>query len=88
MSLWNIIGEILLFRWLFKSSSNDTHGHNTSYQSDIKPTDRHSYISDDSDDLDDFMTHHNKYGDYDHGSYQSYDDFHEEQDDYDMFDDF
>ncbi|WP_305483349.1 hypothetical protein [Paramuribaculum intestinale] len=87
MSLWNYIGEFLLFRWLFGS-----HEHNETKRdlSDKSASFGNKDIIDDNDTHTGFgRSHDNSYSRYDNRDYgysQSYDDFHDEQDDYDMMD--
>lgn len=87
MSFWNIIGDNLLFRWLFGFHKHDEPKRclrctSSSFgNKDIIDDNTHTSVG---------SRHENSYSRYDSHDYcytQSYDDFHEEQDDYDMMDD-
>ncbi len=93
MNFWNIIGEILLFRWLFGSHrrhetdddmSDLTFGRNDRnlFEDNYMPFGSGSHHS---------HTHnnhtHNDFGHNNHSYNQSFDDFDDEHDDYDMMDD-
>lgn len=88
MSLWNYIGEFLLFRWLFGS-----HKHKETKRdlSDTSNSFGNKDIFDDTDSHISFGRCHNnsysRYDDHDYDYSQSYDDFYDEQDDYDVMDD-
>lgn len=97
MSIWNYIGEFLLFRWLFgnRNKSHNISNYNSVETTDYTPrrVDIEDYITHDLDndlrdmhgsDYDRYHSHNN-YSNY--GGYQSHDDFLDEQDDYDMMDD-
>ncbi len=80
MSLWNYIGEFLLFRWLFGSHEHNETKRDLSDKSASFGNDTHTGFG---------RSHDNSYSRYDNRDYgysQSYDDFHDEQDDYDMMD--
>lgn len=97
MSIWNYIGEFLLFRWLF---GNRDKSHNVSNSHSVDTADCtpqcvniEDYIANDlDDDLRDMhgsdygrYHRHNGYSNYD--GYQSHDDFIDKQDDYNMMED-
>lgn len=97
MSIWNYIGEFLLFRWLF-GNRNKCHNVGNSHPVDTtyytpRRVDIEDYIANDLDDDlrnmrgSDYGYHrsHKDYSGY--SGYQSHDDFLDEQDDYDMMDD-
>lgn len=97
MSIWNYIGEFILFRWLF---GNRNRSHNVGGSNPINTinyTQRRVDIEDSiANDLEDDLRNirnsdygryhgHNDYSDYD--GYQSHDNFLDEQDDHDMMED-
>lgn len=88
MKLWNYIGELFLFRWLFGSRKHSEPKHNVS---DTPSSSANSDFVDDTESYIDYDSRHNNsyshYDDYDYDYSHSYDDFHDEQDDYDMMDD-
>ena len=97
MSIWNYIGEFLLFRWLF-GNRNKCHNVGNSHPVDTtyytpRRVDIEDYIANDlEDDLRNMRgsdySRYNSRNDYsDYGSYQAHNDFLDEQDDYDMMDD-
>ncbi len=98
MSIWNYIGEFLLFRWLFGNRNRShnvegLHPADTTYYTPRR-VDIEDYTANDLDDDlqnmhgSDYGRYHHSHKDYyDYGGYQSHDDFLDEQDDSDMTDD-
>lgn len=81
MSFWNIISEIILFRWLFRSEKK-TDNHYTDRKSHYTK----NHCNDQYDDLDNFEDIYYEKYDQHHDYDRSFDDFCDEQDDYDFFD--
>ena len=88
MSLWNYIGEFLLFRWLFGLGKRDATEHD-SYGSSFRSfrDDFDNHTNPDTGSGSRYDSPYSRYDHHDYGYSQSYDDFHDEQDDYDMMDD-
>lgn len=88
MSLWNYIGELFLFRWLFSSHKHNETKHNLS---DTTASSNNDNMSDDTNSHigygSRYDNNYSRYNNHDYGYSQSYDNFLDEQDDYDMMDD-
>lgn len=98
MSIWNVISDIILFRWLFRNLNWNEQSGNTFEQ--LKPTKKkpnHEEIDSTEFSFNRSSTNFSRGSKYDNrhfydynnsGYSHSFDNFHEEQDDYDMMDDF